>query len=1330
MRNAGPKPDGTSMMLDSIDAPVIQVDENYELLAVNATARQLLGIPPNTEFLSDPLTHLGEHVDAKWVTRVEDLILGVTQHAVYRDPGSFTVQAGTACGLGATVRALPDGSQILTLKYDESCCVSVQGSSEIPASIMQRVLETVDCGILLLDPDLNVALANDQFFAIRKAPRPPEGTVLSYADLIRSNSDRLLFQPDGDPEDALETYLKIRIEQVREGNYSPEERCSATGQTVVHSCVNIGGWRLLSYYDLTDLRAREQNFASVLANIDYGVIFADADLKSEIINDKFFEIWNTDPADLPANPSLTELMQHIWKNGGYAFGSDDEAAWTEFHDRAIQRVREGNTSNVELSFPNGQVVLYSCYAVGSRRLLTYYDITEIRQRDEDSRLLKEAIELNPMPFCVYDKEDRLLAWNKSYEAAHKNGFAKYREKAENRQLTYRELSAEDIPDIVPQTEADVFIDNLVDTHRNPTGSHVDREYRDGHWLRIMKYKMPSGGSAGMAIDISELKEREAELKDTTLLLNEVVACMEPGLIVQHEGPSGEPVISISNPQAAKMLELPEELLRPATPLRNMIEHCARRGDFGEDSGDTVERICSNATDQDAEETPIYLRLTPNGRYIRSKGIFRPNGLCVVTYTDITETKEREKELERSNKLLDEILAEMDQGLIVHGKDFDGVPVIRHSNSMAEDLLDLPEGMLRPGSDYLKYLNFCTDRGDFGDESTEMVAHCLNIYDHPTGSESFYRTTPSGRHILAKARSRGTGGWIATYTDVSDLKVREAELEDARLEAEEASRAKSEFLANMSHEIRTPMNGVLGMAELLKTTGLDGRQKSYVDVIASSGNMLLAIINDILDFSKISANQLTLESVPFDLETAVQDVISLVRPTIDDKELEILVRFAPDLPTRLVGDVHRFRQIIMNLTGNAVKFTEQGHVLVEVAGECSEDETYHLSVSVSDTGVGIPEDMTETIFDKFSQADSGKKTTAQGTGLGLAIARSIAEAMGGGLTCTSEVGVGSTFTATLKCPIAEDSQQRQRRKLDRSGLRILIVDDNEMNRKILSEQLDSWGFASETVSSGSQALSALAMAAQNETPFEAVVLDYKMDEMDGLTVADRIRACEVTEDLPILLLTSVDTLDQQVLHDHKIQALLVKPVKSSVLLDGVLDAVDSVRTGVPAINRSSPSEVQVDDTENEPSFFDHDLETQPLILVAEDNAVNRMVIGKMLEPCGCRVIIAENGDEAVELYNVHQPDLILMDVSMPITDGLEATRRIRAQEVNETRHLPIIAVTAHALPTDELKCRNAGMDDYLTKPLDQTVLLETVQSWLAKTDSEGTSTETNTRRSAF
>ncbi|TGQ29589.1 MULTISPECIES: response regulator [unclassified Mesorhizobium] len=554
----------------------------------------------------------------------------------------------------------------------------------------------------------------------------------------------------------------------------------------------------------------------------------------------------------------------------------------------------------------------------------------------------------------------------------------------------------------------------------------------------------------------------------------------------------------------------------------------------------------------------------------------------------------------------------------------------------------------------------------------------------------------------------------------------AESAESLFKAEAADRAKSEFLANMSHEIRTPMNGVLGMAELLAKTELNARQKTFTDVIVKSGNALLTIINDILDFSKINAGQLTLDPAPFRLSEAVEDVATLVSARVAEKNLELIVRVDPRLPAFVVGDAGRFRQIVTNLLGNAVKFTEKGHVLIDVGGEVV-DGMVQLKVRVEDTGIGIPAEKLQNVFEKFAQVDGSSTRRHEGTGLGLAIAARLVDLMGGKIGVESEIGRGSVFWFAVPVPTHRQDARDEIVPVDVTGARVLVIDDNPVNREILLEQLRSWSFDCAAAESGAVGLAFLDRASQLGAAVDCIILDYQMPGMNGADVARAIASDSRLAGIPVVLLTSVDQVDfGKMVIDFGIAAHLTKPARSAILLGTVISVIQKARAQIGKaqfVREPVPSKVAA------PAFTVIRGPAMPAaavpestatpngpidILIAEDNDVNQLVFGQILNGLGLSYRIAGNGRTAVEMYRALRPKLILMDVSMPEMNGYEATRAIRAVEAATGSHIPIIGVTAHALKGDRDKCIESGMDDYLPKPVSPDRLGSKIGTWLSET----------------
>lgn len=798
--------------------------------------------------------------------------------------------------------------------------------------------------------------------------------------------------------------------------------------------------------------------------------------------------------------------------------------------------------------------------------------------------------------------------------------------------------------------------------------------------------------------------REQQVVDDTELgfvdpahVGEVLVSMDQGIVAWN----GDLEVEIYNERVVELLNLPPGFMRVGLTLEALIEHARSRGDYDNAKEEDIAAIIQQQRDK--TESTVE-RVLSNGRVIRVNVRRRAHDGMVATYTDITELRKQTERVRRQKAVVETILENLDQGVSLLDDDLTVVAF----NRRYLELFDIPEGSVQVGDHLRKFCEIYVELGHYGrgDPETQVREHLE--FARKNKNLSYRRHLANGRFVDIYNAPLPSGGVVTTYRDVTERLRYEQDLEEARDKAEAASRSKSEFLANMSHEIRTPMNGVLGMAELLADDDLNEQQASYVKIISESGSALLTIINDILDFSKIEAGKLELNPEPFNLRSAVEGVAVLMANSAAEKSLELMVRVNPALPDHVIGDAGRIRQIVTNLVGNAVKFTKEGHVLIEVDGAVAKDQL-RLQVSVKDTGIGLAETELARIFDKFEQADNTTTRRYGGTGLGLAISKQLVELMGGQIGADSAREEGSTFWFTLSLPVDVQAAARRKSVHGVHGAKMLIVDDVELNRKILAEQAESWGMTTQCAASAAEALEVLACGQGQGRRFDLAVLDYQMPDTDGAELAQQIKENPATRDIALIMLSSVDGKgDARKIRQAGVAETLVKPVRSSLLLESIAKVLTGETAGsLPPKNfKSCAPEVAKPLEAIDPQRGEFNL------ILAEDNKINRYVVMQMLAGTAYNLTIAVNGREAVELWQAGDTDLIFMDISMPEMDGYEATAMIRTLEEQGGRsRVPIVCLTAHTMQGDRERCLASGMDDYLAKPVQQQDLEAMLTKWL-------------------
>ena len=1095
----------------------------------------------------------------------------------------------------------------------------------------EALLDISPAAIVIIDPQDSVMLWN-----------PAAERLFGYtaSEAMGRNVDELVANNAEVRDEAVGLSRTVEASQIRKATRRTRKDGSLVDVELLGAPVTVGGelvGRYAIYLDISELQSQKRYFESLLEVSPTALVVTDLDINVTSWNPAAERLFGY-RAEEAVGRNLDELVAAREDLRGEAERHSQAGARGERVEVMARRTRkDGSLVDVQM---------FSAPVVVEDRLhgfvVAYHDITEIQG---EKRYIESVVELSPTAIITVDEQFRVSSWNPAAEKLF--GY------------TAAEAIGRFIDDLV--ANADEIREEAASVNeRGARGEFprltTRRTRKDGSFIDVDMVAAPihiSGERAGHVViyhDISEIQRQRRYYEALVQSSPVAIALLDPAGTVTSWNPTAQTLFGYSAEEAIGRNI--DDLVATSEEIRSEALAQTEQGVTGGQVRSITRRTRKDGTFVDVEifGAPVTIGGEAVGLY--------------AMYHDISE-------IQRQRRYYETLI------------EVSPIAVVLISN----------EGTITSWSPAAERLFGYTAEEAIGRNIDDVVANDPEIR---LEGEALLAQALAGAELHAvtkRTRKDGTlvdvellaspvfigGKRVGFYTLYHDI----SELQQARRDAEAAARAKSAFLATMSHEIRTPLNAVIGMTGLLLDTNLAPEQQRFAEIIRNSGDALLSVINEILDFSKIEAGRLEMEDQPFDLSHCVESVLELVATAASEKGLDLAYAFDPEVPLAIRGDETRLRQILLNLINNAVKFTEKGEVVLTVGAKArgtgdGSEGSYELQFLVSDTGIGIPEDRMDRLFESFSQVDASTTRKYGGTGLGLAISKRLVELMDGRMWVESRVGEGSTFHFTIKAEAAPATPPaHHRRTPELQGKRVLIVDDNETNRQILRRQTESWGMLARDTESPREALEWVTRG----DPFDIGILDMQMPDMDGLTLAREIRKHRDANTLPLVMLTSIVRHAEPGMEEFAVN--LTKPIKPSELFDALMDVFGQQPTAeekaAPAaqVERPAPGGLRV--------------------LVAEDNAVNQQLGVLLLQKLGYRADLAGDGTEALDALERQPYDVVLMDVQMPEMDGMEATRQIHQRWPADLRPY-IIAVTANAMEGDREACLAAGMDDYISKPI--------------------------------
>jgi PAS domain S-box-containing protein len=1040
---------------------------------------------------------------------------------------------------------------------------------------------------------------------------------------------------------------------------------------------------------------------ATLENLGQGVVMWGADLKLVAFNQNLRDFVDMPEAFWEIGTPIERWLRRLAERGEYILEDGTESLSVEDVVKSFTRgMAVGENIAQEREYANGRTVEIKRNMMPNGGFVaTYTDITERKRAEtairESEEQLSRMLENTPIGALIVSDDSRQLFVNSRYAEMH--GTPRDELVGEVGQNVY-----------VRQQDGDQIRRDF-NLHGHASNLEVELRRGDGsaYWAILNMVPTEYDGQEARMIwlfDISGLKKAEQALAEQTAIADAVLTNMDQGVILYDSAQR----VRAFNERARELWNFPAELLRTGVSNDRLLDYLAEVGEFGEEgSAEALAAAKERAKSPDAHVAERPMR---NGTVIEIRRRPTPDGGFVATHSDITERKRAEQILAKQTALLETTLQSMHQGITM----FDENLNLAAYNERFVEIFDFKLEDFYSDLPYLELARMSAARGDYGPGDPDELARQRTDEAKTYESGRFERPLPNGIFLDIRRTMVPTGGFVSTFTDITERKKLEYELVDAREEAEAAARAKADFLATMSHEIRTPMNGVMSMAEILDQTKLSADQKSMTKTIRQSSDALLAVINDILDFSKIEAGKLDIEAIRFDLMDVIESAADLMASRAEEKSLDLLVNIDGGLPARLIGDPGRIRQIILNLASNAIKFTEEGQVefRVRVAQDQDDAKLLRVRVEINDTGIGLTAEQKGKLFQAFAQADSSTSRKFGGTGLGLSICRRLCEMMGGEIDVESEPGTGSTFWFEL--PFIADGEALVPDH-DLSSARVLLVGYGAREGEILTGYLSRGGVAAtaSTMTAYSDEPSLEAALETLDGPPDLVFVNGKPGVQIYREPIAELAKLDTVRNRPMVITAyqnAVSTLNARDLggFEMTLQGALTCPIHLQRVWRMVAVALGKAEIG----DFGFGEEVQVTTyiAPDIPTAHEH----RAVILVAEDNETNQIVIRRILSRLGFAHETADDGAKALELYARHPYGMLLTDFHMPEMDGFELTAAVREAEqaAGDGSRIPIIALTADALPGTEQECLDAGMDGYLRKPIEMPRLVQVLESYLA------------------